>query len=240
MRIPRIFTDQALSCGTDVQLEEQASNHLAKVLRMQEGRELVLFNGQGGQYLSTISSIKKKAVIATLNSFDECSHQSPLKTELGISISKGDRMEWLVQKATELGIHTITPLHTENSQLKLNPERMLKKQQQWQQIAVSACEQSGRNIIPKVNTIQSLHEWLPTIKAEKKLVLHHRSDTTLSGDKPESVALLIGPEGGLSADEIAYAQQHDFQALTLGPRILRTETAPLTALSILQFQWGDF
>ena len=229
MRIPRIYTQQALTLNAEIQLEEQASNHLAKVLRMQEGRELILFNGQGGEYSAVITSIKKKAVLATLNSFTEINQQSPLATELGIAISKGDRMEWLIQKATELGIHSISPLQSENSQLKLNAERMQKKQQQWQQIAISACEQCGRNIVPTVNAIQPLDQWLATVEAEKKLVLHHRSETTLTGNKPASVALLIGPEGGLSAAEISHAQKHDFQALTLGPRVLRTETAPLTA-----------
>ncbi|MCK5880461.1 MAG: 16S rRNA (uracil(1498)-N(3))-methyltransferase [Sinobacterium sp.] len=240
MRIPRIFTDQALVSGTQVMLEEQASNHISRVLRMQEGRDLILFNGRGGYFEAQISSIEKKSVTVSIADFFNEDKQSPLTTQLGISISKGDRMEWLIQKATELGIHSITPLLTKNSQLKLNAERMEKKQKQWQQIAISACEQCGRNIVPIINEITALSSWLPTVNTEKKLVLHHRSDTSLHGDKPASVALLIGPEGGLSQTEIALAQTFDFQALTLGPRVLRTETAPLTALSIIQFQWGDF
>ncbi|NRB37781.1 MAG: 16S rRNA (uracil(1498)-N(3))-methyltransferase [Pseudomonadales bacterium] len=240
MRIPRIFTDQTLFSGTEITLEEQASNHISRVLRMQEGRDLILFNGQGGYFQAQIASITKKSLTVSITEFFDENKQSALPTELGIAISKGDRMEWLIQKATELGIHSITPLLTENSQLKLNAERMAKKQKQWQQIAISACEQCGRNIIPVITEIQTLSIWLPTVNAEKKLVLHHRSDTRLTGDKPASVALLIGPEGGLSTTEISSAQTLGFQALTLGPRVLRTETAPLTALSIIQFQWGDF
>ena len=240
MRIPRIFTEQALQTGQEIQLEEQASNHLSRVLRMQEGRELILFNGEGGQYQAHISAINKKSVSANIRAFDAESRQSPLITELGIAISKGDRMEWLVQKATELGIHKITPLHSENSQLKLNAERKLKKQQQWQQIAISACEQCGRNIVPEMAPITPIADWLTSVEADKKLVLHHRSEASLTGASPASLALLIGPEGGLSPTEITIAQQQGFQSLTLGPRVLRTETAPLTALSIIQFQWGDF
>lgn len=240
MRIPRIFTEQALTAGAEIQLEEQASNHLSRVLRMQEGRSVIVFNGQGGQFNATISAIKKKAVLLSLDEYDSHNQQSPLQSELAIAISKGDRMEWVVQKATELGIHRITPLTTENSQLKLNAERAQKKHHQWQQIAISACEQCGRNIVPEVAPIIPLQQWLSTVKADKKLVLHHRSSEALTAEKPDSVALLIGPEGGLSTTEIDTALQHGFKALTLGPRILRTETAPLTALSIMQFQWGDF
>lgn len=240
VRIPRIFSPQPLQCGEQVQLEEQASNHISRVLRMREGRALTIFNGKGGEYQATITTVNKKSVSIQLTDFNADDHQSPLNTELAIAISKGDRMEWVIQKATELGIHKITPLQSENSQVKLNAERMQKKQKQWQQIAISACEQCGRNQIPEVTAITPINDWLQQCNADKKWVLHHRSTEVLSGKKPASVALLIGPEGGLSGTEIEQAITHNFKALTLGPRVLRTETAPLAALSILQYQWGDF
>ncbi len=241
MRIPRIFTDQTLNPHTELQLGEQASHHIAKVLRMQKGRELILFNGLGGEFQASIILADKKKVTVSVGDFNAVNRHSSLQTELAIAISKGDRMEWVIQKATELGIHKIVPLQSEHSHLKLNSERAAKKRQQWQQISISACEQCARNIVPIITNITPLHEWINTVNADKKLVLHHRSHGNLAdGMQPESIALLIGPEGGLSETEIQLALDKDFEALTLGPRVLRTETAPLTALSIIQHQWGDF
>lgn len=240
MRIPRIFSPQSFNNGEDVQLEAQASHHISRVLRMREGRPLIVFNGEGGQYQATITTLNKKSVTIHLNGFSHENHQSPLKTELAIALSKGDRMEWVIQKATELGIHKIVALHTENAQVKLSPDRAQKKQLQWQQIAISACEQCGRNQIPEVCPIIPINEWLQQCDADKKLVLHHRSSGRLAENKPSSVALLIGPEGGLSNAEIKQALAYNFEALTLGPRVMRTETAPLAALSVLQYRWGDF
>ena len=149
-------------------------------------------------------------------------------------------MDWIIQKSTELGVDEITPLLTERTELKLKGDRKEKKQHHWQQIAIGACEQSGRARLPTINRIQHLSEWTQTTKATRKFVLHHRSIKQLnSNDDISSVCLLIGPEGGLSEDEIALAEHHHFDALQLGPRILRTETAPLAAISILQHHWGD-
>ncbi len=241
MRIPRIYTSQKLSASATITLEEAPSRHIAKVLRMQAGRELVLFNGSGGEYRATIGEVSKKSVQVQLTDFCEQDRQSPLAVELAIGMSRGERMDWVIQKATELGVTAITPLFSERTEVKLSGERLVKKQQHWHQVAISACEQCQRNILPSINPAQQLDDWLSTTEAELKLVLHHRSDKSLQDHRqPQSLALLIGPEGGLSSDEITRAEGKGFQPLTLGPRVLRTETAPLAAISLAQLLWGDF
>ena len=149
-------------------------------------------------------------------------------------------MDWVVQKATELGVTHITPLLTERTEVKLKAERAEKKLCHWQQIAVSACEQSGRNRVPHVAALTPLNNWLSATEANRKLVLHHRAIKGADPDStPCSAALLIGPEGGLSDEEIQEAEGEGYQSLQLGPRVLRTETAPLAAITLLQSRWGD-
>lgn len=240
MRIPRIYTEHELSQGQSVELESQASHHLSKVLRMSTGSMLTVFNNRGGEYAATIVEISKKTVTIHLISHQPEDRQSPLKIHLGIALSKGDRLDWVMQKATELGVDEITPLITERTELKLKADREAKKMGHWQSIIIAACEQSLRNRLPQLNTPRTLQSWLQNTLADKKLVLHHRTEQQLnSAESVTSVALLIGPEGGLSPREIELAQQHDFSALSLGPRVLRTETAPLSALTLMQYTWGD-
>lgn len=240
MRIPRIYTAQALQANTVVELEPGPSQHLSRVLRLKPGDGLILFDGSGGQYPATISELGKKSVLATTAAFDPVERESGLHLELGIAVSRGERMDWVVQKATELGVSRIVPLRSERTELRLNPERADKKLRHWQQIAVSACEQCGRNRLPDIQPLQDLLDWAPGVQAECRLVLHHRAGSAPdSGPAPASVALLVGPEGGLSAAEIAAAEQAGFSSLQLGPRVLRTETAPLAAIAILQARWGD-
>lgn len=243
MRIPRIHTHQELAVGSVVELEEGPSRHICKVLRMTEGRPLVLFNGCGGEYQAQITQVSKKHVTVEVTDFLDADRASPLDIELAIGLSKGDRFELVLQKATELGVRKITPLFTERSEVKLAGERLEKKLNSWRQIIISACEQCQLNIVPELTEPKKLDLWLPEQKGKGRLglVLHHRSDSTLSDlVKPEALTLLIGPEGGLSEDEITRAQQSEYVPLTLGPRVLRTETAPLAAISLAQFVWGDF
>jgi 16S rRNA (uracil1498-N3)-methyltransferase len=241
MRTPRIYTPQTLAGSSLVELEQQASHHINKVLRMQEGDSLILFNGDGFDYSARIDSIHKKSLSASMDVAIASETESPLSIHLGIGISKGDRMDWIMQKATELGVTTITPLFTERTEVRLKGERLEKKHQHWQQIIISACEQSGRSVLPQLAPATRIDMWTENTQAEKKFVLHHRSTQTLDGkDTPKSIVLLVGPEGGLSEAEIMAAEKHNFDALALGPRVLRTETAPLAALSVLQFLWGDF
>lgn len=241
MRIPRIYTDQALQTGTTISLEEGPSRHLSKVLRMAAGRELVLFNGRGGEYTAIIHEVGKKVTQVTITEHNNSNRQSPLHSHLAIGLSRGDRMDWVLQKACELGVTEISPLFTERTEVKLNGTRLEKKQQHWQQILISACEQCQRNTLPKLNTTQSLDHFLAAPPAGHKWILHHRDSQGLNGEEAVSQAcILIGPEGGLSEEEIAKAKASQFAPLTLGPRVMRTETAPLAALSLLQMYWGDF
>lgn len=240
MRIPRIYTGQALNSDSPVELEAGPSQHLARALRMQVGDALVLFNGEGGEYPASVTALDKKRVVVTTAAYQPGDLESPLSVHLGIAISRGDRMDWVIQKATELGVTAITPLLTERTEVKLKGERAQKKVNHWQQISISACEQCGRNRLAQVNSLKPLQEWLDESTAQRRLVLHHRADAISDqGDLPSSVALLVGPEGGLSGTEISAAEHAGYQSLRLGPRVLRTETAPLAAIAILQARWGD-
>ena len=241
MRIPRIYTEQNLLSGEMVELEESASHHLSKVLRMQPGRELILFNGAGGEFAATIHEVRKKHVSVQVAEHMSDDRESPLNLELAIGISRGERMDWVLQKATELGVTRITPLITERTEVKIGGDRQDKKMQHWQQTIISACEQCQRNLLPTLAEPIQISDWLTHVNSELRFVLHHRDSKQLPADKkPESVTLLIGPEGGLSEREIAHAIENEFSALTLGPRVLRTETAPVAAISLVQYLWGDF
>ncbi len=207
---------------------------------MQRGDALIVFNGDGGEYPATIAAVDKRAVQIATEQVRETVRESPLHLHLGIAMSKGERMDWIVQKATELGVARIVPLYSERVELKLQGERAEKKLAHWRGIAIAACEQCGRNRLPEIGDVQTLAQWLEHTQADAKFVLHHRTEAALdAAAKPASVALLIGPEGGLSESEIAAAERQGFAPLQLGPRVLRTETAPLAAISVLQYLWGD-
>ncbi len=240
MRIPRIYTQQPLASGANVTLEESASRHLCQVLRMQGGDALTLFNGDGCNYRARIELADKKKATAHVLEVERDDRDSPLRIHLGIALSKGDRFDWVLQKATELGVSQVTPLYTQRVDVKLNRERSEKKQRHWQQVIVSACEQCGRNTLPLLDAPIALPQWLESLEADQKWVLSPaHSDNFREADKPGSAALLIGPEGGLDDSEVELALRAGFKALQLGPRILRTETAPVAAISILQYRWGD-
>lgn len=241
MRIPRIYSTTPLHANASVSLDEQASHYLGKVLRMQAGRELIVFDGNGGEYPATIESISKKSVIINTGAHNPIDNQSPLHTHLAIGISRGERWDFVLQKATELGVSEVTPLFTERCEVKLSGDRLEKKFSHWQSILISAAEQCQRNILPKLNTPLNYSEFISGEPTGLGLVLHHRSDCKITDHTtPKSCTLLIGPEGGLNDDEIDQALNAGYYALTLGPRVLRTETAPLAALSVVQNLWGDF
>ena len=239
MRITRIYTPQRLHSNTLVVLEPEPSRHLARVLRLGVGDSLTLFDGYGGEYPGEIAAVDKKHVHVMTGSHRPRDCESTLDIHLGIAVSRGERMDWIVQKSTELGVTAVTPLSTAHAGVKLAGERMDKKMQHWQQIAISACEQCGRNRLPTIHPLQAIDVWLASTIAERKFVLHHRADNPATGTAPDSIALLVGPEGGLSESEIEAAAQAGYTALRLGPRVLRTETAPLAAIAILQGWWGD-
>lgn len=240
MRIPRVYSEQTLEAGLELALEPGPSQHLARALRLGPGDPVRIFDGQGRQFLGRISAVERKTVHLLLECAEDANPESPLRIHLGIGISRGERFDWVVQKATELGVAEISPLLTERVEVRLQGDREARKQRHWQQVAMSACEQCGRSTLPRLHEARPLAEWLPGVEEERRLVLHHRSDAGLgAAEQPRSVCLLVGPEGGLAEAEIDAALAAGFAALALGPRVLRTETAPVAALAILQARWGD-
>lgn len=242
MRNPRIFTNAPLQEGQTVLLDDSAAHHVGKVLRMQPDQPLVLFNGDGANYSAELAEVGKKQVSARILGSEQSTCESRLKIMLGQVISKGDRMDYAVQKSTELGVDTIVPLTSERCDVRLKGDREDKRIRHWQQVAISAAEQCGRATVPTVTPLFSLSDWFRHSETcDLRLVLHHRTERPLAEMEPPSqgIALLIGPEGGLSEDEIRGALDHGFAPAALGPRVLRTETAPVAALTLCQWLWGD-
>lgn len=240
MRIPRIYQPGVLTPQQLLQLVDDAANHVGRVLRMAPGDALILFNGDGHDYPAVITDSGKKTVTVQINAKLENQVESPLKIHLGQGISRGDRMDFAIQKAVELGVTEITPLFTERCGVKLDAERLQKRTEQWQKIAISACEQSGRSKVPTVHSAQNLDKWLGQPTEELKLTLDPWAKDTIKTLTPvTALRLVIGPEGGFSDREIQLTNSAGFVAVQLGPRVLRTETAALTAISALQLQMGD-
>jgi len=240
VRVSRFYLDAPLSQGEQT-LTGDVAHYIARVLRLGPGAPVQIFNGSGQEWPGEVVAAGKREVVVTLDAAIAGMSESPLQTHLGQAMSRGERMDWAIQKAVELGVNEITPLFTERCEVKLQGERADKRQAHWQQVAVSACEQCGRSVVPTIHPPTALRDWLSPLQADLKLVLHHRTDQDLDAlPRPQSMALLIGPEGGLSSDEIQQAETSGFVAARFGPRVLRTETAPVVALSMAQQRWGDF
>jgi len=241
MRIPRIYHPDTLNTGDTIELEADAANHVGRVLRLNVDAPIILFNGQGGEYSAVLVESGKKRVTALIRKFDDKCIESPLAIHLGQGISRGDKMELTIQKAVELGVTEITPLFTQRCGVKLNGERLEKKMGQWRKIVISACEQCARNTLPIIHAPKSLEEWASEPTDELKLNLHPRASHGINGlaEPINGVRLVIGPEGGLSDDEIEFASAQGFEEILIGPRVLRTETAGLTVISALQTRFGD-
>ncbi|GGZ08066.1 16S rRNA (uracil(1498)-N(3))-methyltransferase [Shewanella fodinae] len=241
MRVPRVYHSGNVVIGQQLQLDEEAAAHIGRVLRMSRGEEICLFNGDGKDYLAQIQQADKKSVTVTILSAQANATESPLQIHLGQVISRGDRMDFTLQKSVELGVNIITPLFSERCGVKLTGERLEKKIQQWQKIVISACEQCGRSEIPLVRPAMELTDWCTENDDALKLNLHPRASHGINGLTllNHKIRLLIGPEGGLSAQEIAMTEQQNFTEVLLGPRVLRTETAAMTAITALQLRFGD-
>ncbi|AGH72370.1 16S rRNA (uracil(1498)-N(3))-methyltransferase [Edwardsiella piscicida] len=241
MRIPRIYHPQPLSIPGEVSLCDDAANHVGRVLRMGPGQALQLFDGSNRVFDAEIISADKKSVRVRLNHVQEADRESPLHLHLGQVMSRGEKMEFTIQKSIELGVSVITPLISERCGVRLDAERMAKKQQQWQKIAIAACEQCGRNRIPQIRPAMDLEAWCAEKDDCLRLNLHPRASASINTlPQPLTrVRLLIGPEGGLSAAEIAMTADYHFTDILLGPRVLRTETTALTAITALQVRFGD-
>ncbi len=241
MRIPRIYHPNLIEQNQQIDLSEDAVGHIGRVLRMGAGQEILLFDGSGNQFSATLTDVGKKSITAQINTSQPHSVESPLDLHLGQVISRGEKMEFTIQKSVELGVNTITPLLSERCGVKLDEKRFEKKLQQWQKVAIGACEQCGRNIVPVIRPVMSLEQWCAEQTDALKLNLHPRARYSIN-TLPEPVTkvrLLIGPEGGLSETEISMTEQYHFEEILLGPRVLRTETAALTAITALQVRFGD-
>ena len=240
MRVPRFYENQPLKGLQEATLSDSVFQHAAKVLRMQLGDRLCLFNGDGFDYQAEVSYVDKRQMRAIIIESSPNTRDSLLKIEIGQAISRGERMDYAIQKTTELGCSKISPLFTERCEVRLSSERQDKRQRHWQQTAISACEQSLRNTPPEVAMPVTLEAWLKDCDADLKLVLHPHQEAPLETyQTPKSVALLIGPEGGLTDEEIELALNYGFKRLRIGPRVMRTETAPVAACAILNYLWGD-
>ncbi|MBF7683068.1 16S rRNA (uracil(1498)-N(3))-methyltransferase [Acinetobacter sp. B5B] len=232
----RFYIDTALACNTHVELTETVFHHWIKVLRAKINDQAILFNGLGGEYEATVIEINKKNAIVEITAYNPDNRTPSFKATLGQVMSKGDRMDYAIQKAVELGVHDIQLLTSERCEMRLKYERDQKKIEHWQNIAIAACEQCGLNIVPTVHAPLTLNDWLMSDLPETKLVLapNNRTENPLHNAK-HTLALLIGPEGGLSDTELEHTQEYGFVPWCIGERVLRTETAPITALSILNF-----
>lgn len=256
MREIRVFVDVPLDTGRDLRLPDAAAAHVQRVLRLRPGAELTLFNGRGGEYVATLLRADRDACTLRVDAFDAVERESPLRITLAQGVSRGERMDVIVQKATELGVTRIQPLLTERSVVKLDADAAAKRRAHWQAIAASACEQCGRNRLPVVDAPLDYDRWLATlppgagidtgaaVSASRRIVLAPGATQSLAtlarAATPDTDwLLLIGPEGGLGATEVRDAQSRGFIATALGPRVLRTETAPLAALTTLQALCGD-
>ncbi|MGC3874080.1 16S rRNA (uracil(1498)-N(3))-methyltransferase [Halomonas sp. GXIMD04776] len=237
---PRIHIDAPLEPGGELILPEGAARHIVTVLRQREGAALVLFDGRGHEAAAELVEVGRKRVVACVNTVSPGRGESPLKVHLGQAISKGDRMDYAIQKAVELGVAVITPLYTEHGDVRLKGEREAKKHTHWRGVAISACEQCGRATLPTIHPPRSLGDWLSEREEPLRLVLHPATQSPWKESRDvNEAALLIGPEGGLAEEEVIRARHAGFTALSLGPRVLRTETAPVVALSLLQHYFGD-
>ena len=241
VKFTRIFQSESFEQGQIFTLTPEAGQHIGVVLRMLPGEKITIFCGDNREFQATITSVHKKKVTVIIDDIQVINRESQLDIHLAQAISKGDRMEWVIQKAVELGVKSITPLITARCVVRLDEERLEKKQQQWTAIAISACEQSGRNQLPIIHKATSINTYLENCNAAIKFILHPSAPLTFRKIQwdTNSIALLIGPEGGLNQNEIINAEQHLFKAISLGPRILRTETAAIAALSVLQAMCGD-
>jgi 16S rRNA (uracil1498-N3)-methyltransferase len=241
--LTRVYVPDAIPPHGIFEAAPYAAHHLTRVLRLAHGDSVIVFDGRGHEYPAVIERIGKSAVTLRVGDPEWVDRESPLAITLAQGISSGERMDFTVQKAVELGIAAIQPLATERSVVKLGGERAVKRVEHWRGIAIAACEQSGRNVVPEVYPVMSLTAWLAQVpRGALRLTLSPGAASTLRElPRPAgAIVLLVGPEGGLSPREQDDAKAAGFSALRLGPRVLRTETAALAALAAMQATWGDF
>jgi len=242
MRQSRIYTPQPLAPSVDVQLEDAASHYLTRVLRLSKGDVIILFNGDGNDYPAEIAETRPRHV--RVNIIDKCSaaKESPLKITLVQAVCRGERMDYALQKATELGVICIQPLISHRVEVRLNPARQAKRTSHWQKVVTSACEQSGRARIPEVKQPLSFSDLVTADDKSSRLMLDPLSANKLScvSIDGNAISILVGPEGGFTDEEMLLARKNGIAGVALGPRVLRTETAGPAAITLLQAKAGDF
>jgi 16S rRNA (uracil1498-N3)-methyltransferase len=243
MRLTRVFVDAPLQPGSRVTLEGNAANHLTRVLRLRVGGTLTVFNGQGGEYSASIDKAHGGSVTVAIGAAHAIERESPLELTLAQGVSRGERMDLVVQKATELGVSRLVPLLTERSVVQLDAQHAQRKTSHWRAITVAACEQCGRNRLPELAAPAALADFLrgDAAAGHARLLLSPDATATLAqlARPAAGVTVLIGPEGGLGDEEAQAAIAAGFTAVRLGPRVLRTETAAIAVLAVLQRQFGD-
>jgi len=243
MASTRLFVNDTLGPGIELQLGREQAHYLGRVLRLRDGDVLTVFNGDDGEFDARVVALTKNSALVSVDAPVETATESALKIHLVQGISRGERMDFVVQKATELGVKRITPVFTEYGVVKLDQERAAKRNDHWQSIAISACEQSGRIRPPLIDAPIDLNSWLGAgaKEADSDLILQPGAAASLSSIAAPvtKVCLLIGPEGGFSDKEYEDAAVSGFQEVSIGPRVLRTETAALTAIAVAQSCWGD-
>ena len=243
MMLPRIHHDEELATGSSVILSQQASHHLAKVLRTRIGDEVILFNGDGNEYAATLESVDSRRCQVNVNGSKTCNNESPLHITLLQGLSRNDRMDTTLQKATELGVNCIVPVICKRSSFKLDAARIEKKMGHWRQVIISACEQSGRCIVPELSAPTAFEDALDDRGiADCRIIMAPEADTPVThiASVDERISLLVGPESGFDEDEVSRSVELGYQPFTLGPRVLRTETAGPAAIAAIQTLWGDF
>lgn len=241
MLLHRIYYETHLREGQTIELDTNARQYLLHVLRLKKNAEFIIFNGQGGEFLAKLIDAKRRSATIEILQFQKGILNPMLEIHLGQALSKGQRMDYALQKATELGISQITPLYTQNSNVQLDPSRLNNRLSHWKGIITHACAQSKRCDVPQLHT----PEYFSTTSLFKndglKLICELNSTHHITSyPSPKKVTLLIGPEGGFTTEEIALAITNGFKIFSLGKRTLRTETATVTAMSVIQFLWGDF
>jgi 16S rRNA (uracil1498-N3)-methyltransferase len=242
VRLTRVYVEAALASGEECLVAGSAANHMVRVLRLGVDAAVTLFDGTGGEYAARIRSVRKDAVLVEVGAHAATERESPLDVTLAQGISRGERMDWVIQKATELGVRRIIPLTTSRSVVRLDGRQAEKKSLHWRGISIAACEQCGRNRLPELTPPLELHEFLASRAPEDalRLLLSPAGELRIGAIKsPEKIILLIGPEGGLAPEEGSAALAQGYVGVRLGPRILRTETAAIAALAALQQAFGD-
>ncbi len=242
MASPRIFCDVRLGPGAQFALSDDAANHIAKALRLSAGDGLVVFDGRGGEYDAVIQRVDRGRVEVKTGAFRDVERESPVAVGLVQGLPEADKMDWILQKAVELGAAWVQPVVCDRSVVRLSGDRAARRESHWQRVMVAACEQCGRNLVPALHATLAFRDWAAQASdARRWMLMPGAAESLVAQPRPDGpVQLLVGPEGGLSEREIDIALTIGFKPLSLGPRILRAETAPLAALAAMQSLWGDF